>query len=314
MTERKTILVVVGQDALALAVWRALLARRADLDVHVARSPEALSMLVAHAEPSVAIVDVEHANADALARMRRVAACGSSPRIVAIAREKSPHIDDILSGEGADAVVHTPVDVAPLVDTVGALLGAEDTMQGRVSPVGVLDLVQMLCLARRTASVRFEAPDGRGGIWLENGDIVHAMWTDAVGMEALVRLTVLESGTFRCTTGVPAPRRTITDNWRQSLMNAACLADERRRGESSADTLTGAPVVAVNAHAQARNWRARYEELIELGLAAMRGGDLAAARVHWNEAKQLQEANDPEQREVETRPSRPTLRGIPASA
>ncbi len=314
MTERKTILVAVGQDALALAVWRALLARRADLDVHVARSPEALAMLVAHSSPAVAIVDVEHAEPAALARMRRIAECSSAPRILAIARDRSPHVDDVLVGEGADAIVHTPVDVAPLVEIVGRLLHAEDTMQGRVSPVGVLDLVQMLCVARRSAAVRFDSPDGRGGIWLEDGDIVHAAWTDAIGMEALVRLTVLESGTFRCTTGLAPPRRTITDNWRQSLMNAACLADERRRGDSAAETLTGAPVVAVNAHAQARHWRVRYEELIELGLAAMRGGDLAAARVHWNEAKQLQESNESDATEVETRPSRPTLRGIPASA
>lgn len=314
MNERKTILVAVGQDALALAIWRALLAKRADLDVHVARSPEALAMLTAHANPCLAIVDVDHANEEALARMRRIASCSSNPRIVAIARERSPHIEDVLYGEGVDVVVHTPVDVAPLVEMVGTLLHAEDTMHGRVTPVGVLDLVQMLCLARRTAAVRFTSSEGRGGIWLEDGDIVHAAWADAIGMEALVRLTVLETGTFRCSTGVPIPRRTITSNWRQSLMNAACLADERRRGESSAETLTGAPVVAVTAHAQTKHWRARYEELIELGLAAMRGGDLAAARVHWNEAKALQEANESDAQEVETRPSRPTLRGIPASA
>jgi hypothetical protein len=70
----------------------------------------------------------------------------------------------------------------------------------------------------------------------------------------------------------------------------------------------------VNAHT-VRSWQARYQELIESGLAAMRGGDLAAARGHWNEAKLLQETHaDDVPRDVAVRQSRPTLRGFPVSA
>jgi hypothetical protein len=73
--------------------------------------------------------------------------------------------------------------------------------------------------------------------------------------------------------------------------------------------------VPVSAQAAQRGWQARYQELIELGLAAMRGGDLPAARAHWNEAKLLQESHeDDEAREAASRASRPTQRGFPASA
>jgi hypothetical protein len=238
-----------------------------------------------------------------------------APRVVVVSRDRSQQHDDALLAEGAETIRHLPADVPSLVDVVVTLLAAEETMTGRIGHVGVLDLVQMLCLSRRSGAVRFSAAEGSGGVWLENGEIVHAAWCEAVGMDALVRLTVLESGTFRCIVGAPIPRRTIVEGWRQALMSAACLADEQRREADGPSPQPTADVVPVNGHAPARPWQTRYQELIELGLAAMRGGDLASARTHWNEAKLLQESHaDDEAQELATRTSRPTLRGFPASA
>jgi len=315
MSERKTIVVAVGQDALSMALWRGLSTRRDDLDVHLAKSDAAMTMLLAHARPAVVVLEVADTGDESLARLRRVCSAEPAPRVVVVSRDRSQRTDDALLAEGAEIIRHVPVDVTTLVDAVDTLLASEETMAGRIGHVGVLDLVQMLCLARRSGAVRFRAPDGGGGVWLEDGEIVHAAWSDAVGMDALVRLTVLESATFRCFTGGPVPRHTIAEGWRQALMSAACLADEQRKDAEGPSEQPTADVVPVNGHAQARTWQARYQELIELGLAAMRGGDLAAARTHWNEAKLLQESHAEDvEREVTTRPSRPTLRGFPASA
>jgi CheY-like chemotaxis protein len=207
MDQRKTILVAVGQDALAMALWRGLHARRDDLDVHLARSPQALEMLLAHAQPAIVVIEVDAPNDEGLAPLRQACAAPSSPRVVAVSRIRSPHVDDALLAEGAAIVRHAPVDVATLVDAVEAALAAEETMSGRVGHIGVLDLVQMLCLTRRSGSVRFTAAEGRGGIWLEDGEIVHAAWCEVAGMDALVRLSVLDDGVFRCFVGSPVPRR-----------------------------------------------------------------------------------------------------------
>lgn len=315
MSERNTILVAVGQDALAMALWRGLSARRDDLDVHMVRSEEAMAMLLEHARPTVVVLEVEDAGDESLARLRRVCAADSAPRVVVVSRDRSQRTDDALFAEGAETIQHMPADVPALVEAVATLLGAEETMAGQLGHIGVLDLVQMLCQARGSGAVRFRSPEGRGAVWLDNGEIVHAAWANAIGMDALVRLTVLESGTFRCFTGGPVPRRTIAEGWRQALMSAACLADEQRREAEGPSERPTADVVPVNGHAAARPWQTRYQELTELGLAAMRGGDLASARKHWNEAKLLQESHaEDEAREIETRPSRPTLRGFPASA
>lgn len=315
MDQRKTVLVAVGQDALALALWRGLHARRDDIEVHLARSPQALAMLLEHARPAIVVIEVEELGDSGLALLRSAVASPSTPRVVAISRVRSPRVDDILLAEGAEVVRHAPVDVTTLVDAIEAAFGAEETMTGRVAHVGVLDLVQMLCLARRSASVRFTAAEGRGGIWLEDGEITHAAWCELVGMDALVRLCVLDSGTFQCFVGGAVPRRTIADGWRQALMSAAYLADEQRKhAEDSSSSLPSAEIVPANGVA-ARNWQARYQELIEAGLAAMRGGDLAAARGHWNEAKLLQESHaEDAHHDVAVRPSRPTMRGFPVSA
>jgi hypothetical protein len=322
MNERKTIVVAVGQDALAMALWRALCVRRSDVDVHVARSEQAFAMLLGNARPAIVVLEIENASEHDVARLRRVQALDPAPRLVVIARERARRSEDLLFGHGADTIHPVPVEIPAVVDEIEDLLAAEDTMTGTLGHVGVLDLVQMLCLTRRSIAIRFSGPDGNGGLWLEDGEIVHAAWSGVVGMDALVHLSTLETGTFRCSTGSAPPRRTIAQGWRQALMSAACLADERRRdGEAPVATarIPSAPqptaVVPVSAQAAQRGWQARYQELIELGLAAMRGGDLPAARAHWNEAKLLQESHeDDEAREAASRASRPTQRGFPASA
>ena len=71
MSERNTIVVAVGQDALSMALWRGLGTRRDDLDVHLAKSDAAMTMLLAHARPAVVVLEVADTSDESLARLRR---------------------------------------------------------------------------------------------------------------------------------------------------------------------------------------------------------------------------------------------------
>jgi hypothetical protein len=315
MEIRKTILVAVSQDGLAMALWRGLYAQRDDIDVHLARNAQTMATRLEHAHPTVAILEIEDATDEGLAMLREVSAHEPAPRVVVVSHDRSQRSDDTLLAAGAETVRHAPVGAATLVEAVEAVLATEEAMTGRLGTIGVLDLVQMLCLTNRSGVLRLASTDCSGGIWIDAGEIVHAGWGDVTGMDALARLTVLGSGSFRCFFGSPMPHRTITQGWRQALMIAACLADEQNR--DAEDTPTPQPtadILPVPMPAQRDPWQTRHQELIDAGLASVRAGDLASARRHWDEAKRLQEAHAEEPVDAFGRTSRPTLRGIPASA
>jgi len=317
MDTRKRIVVALGQDALALALWRGLHGQREDVDVHLARRPDVLATLLDGVAPDVVVLEIMDARAETMAALAELCGRDRAPRVIAVSRDRSPRADDALVAAGVEAIRHAPCDVPALVEVVESVLRAEETMRGRLGPIGILDLVQMLCMSGRSGSVRFASTAGRGGIWLERGDIVHAVWRDSAGMDALVQLTTLDDGAFRAFgPGVP-PRRTISEAWRHALMTAACLADERRARHGTQELpAQTADVVPVNRETAPRKWQVRYQELTDLGLAAMRAGDFAAARRAWTEAKQLQEehADDPDQPDAATSGIRLAAHRVPASA
>ncbi|HWB75300.1 MAG TPA: DUF4388 domain-containing protein, partial [Nannocystaceae bacterium] len=286
-------------DALALALWRRVHARREDFEVQLARDAEALVRRVDAVRPAAVVVEVADLLPARRAFLQELRARDPAPRVLVLVREGAVIGDDELLAEGVDAIARAPVDVVSLIELLELVTLAEETMRGSLAGIGLLDLVQMLCLARRDGVVRVATEDEHGAIWLEQGEIVHAVWGERAGMDALVQLTTLDGGAFRVFGAGVVPARTIADGWRHALMNAACLADERR---AHADEPDIAPVTEL----PQRPWQQRYRELTELGLAAMRGGDLAGARRHWNEARQLQESHGSE--------PAPRVQGIPASA
>ncbi|MBC8074094.1 MAG: DUF4388 domain-containing protein [Deltaproteobacteria bacterium] len=293
MQPRKTIVVQLGHDALAMALWRRVHARREDFEVQLTRDVDAMLRRVDGMKPDAVVLELADLQRPSREVLRAIRSHDPPPRIVVVLRENTEVDDDALFAEGVDAIARAPVDVAGLIETIVTAALAEEFMRGVIGGVGVLDLVQMLCLARRGGIVRFVGAQTHGAIWLEDGEIVHATWGALTGMDALVQLTGLEQGSFRV--GLPGlvPRRSIEDGWRHTLMNAACLADELRNSEvptaTEAVNEPAAKELPPVADMHGRNWQARYRELTELGLAAMRGGDLAGARRQWNEAKRLQE-------------------------
>lgn len=322
MQPRKTIVVQLGHDALAMTLWRRVHARRDDLEVQLTRDVDALLQRVDAVRPAVTVLELPDLSPPRRALLRELRSRDPAPRIVAVVREGCTLDDDALLVEGVDAIVRAPIDVAAMIDTVETVAQADETMRGQLAAIGLLDVVQMLCLARRDGVVRLAAREGHGAIWIEHGEIVHATWDGHAAMDALVQLTALDEGTFRVHAAGVVPQRSIVESWRHALMNAACLADERRANVPTAEQEQPAAEMAPVAELPARAWQVRYRELTELGLAAMRGGDLASARTHWNEARRLQEANgDEDAAELEPGPASgraglvaPRVRGYPASA
>lgn len=104
-------------------------------------------------------------------------------------------------------------------------------IKGDLQYMNLADLVQMVCLDRRSAmlTLRHHAA-GRGVIFFAKGQIVHAEAGDLVGEEAVYHLLSWPEGTFEMSEQVEAPTQTIHAPWNRLLMEGLRLIDEQTVG------------------------------------------------------------------------------------
>jgi CheY-like chemotaxis protein len=109
----------------------------------------------------------------------------------------------------------------------------EEGFRGVLRRVGLMDVIQMECLAANSSVLEVTSPDLRGEIFIRNGSIIHAWAGDTSGEKGLYRLLSLRGGQFALRPFVEPPQPTIEGTWESLLMEAARQQDEARGGESS---------------------------------------------------------------------------------
>jgi hypothetical protein len=116
--------------------------------------------------------------------------------------------------------------------------------RGVMRKVGLEDLIQLECMNCKSTLLEIKNDKVRGRIYIERGEIVHAVASGLTGEPALQKLLALRGGEFSLKAAEPAERRTIHNQWMQLLMEAAQLRDEETNffsPESEAKGFTFAP-------------------------------------------------------------------------
>jgi hypothetical protein len=94
------------------------------------------------------------------------------------------------------------------------------------------DLVQMECLARSTQVIRVMSRGDVGYLYFQNGDIVHAMSSSAVGEAAALEILGWDEGSFEQSSAGWSSAPSITRSWQSLLMLAATTRDEAERDKN----------------------------------------------------------------------------------
>ncbi len=113
-----------------------------------------------------------------------------------------------------------------------------DGFKGVVRQVGLTELIQMECLARKSSILEIKGPNADGRIYISEGAIIHAEMGGILGEKALAHLYGLKGGEFHLAPFTQPSRRTIDGHWEGLLLEAAQLCDERA-GEEAQRELTG---------------------------------------------------------------------------
>ena len=119
---------------------------------------------------------------------------------------------------GADLFFEKPVSpeglravFAGISELVGWALPPD--FQSSSPGVGLADLVQMECLARNSSVLELFRESSLGRIYLEHGQIIHAVCGEISGERAFQKLFTLTGAIFELLDFEPPPERTINRTW-----------------------------------------------------------------------------------------------------
>jgi CheY-like chemotaxis protein len=98
--------------------------------------------------------------------------------------------------------------------------------QGLLRKVGLQDVIQMECLARNSSILEIYNQNVLGRIYIEDGQLVHAVTGDMTGEHALYKLLSLPGGSFELAQFEAPPEKTLNGQWEMLLMEAARVKDE----------------------------------------------------------------------------------------
>jgi hypothetical protein len=122
--------------------------------------------------------------------------------------------------------------------------GTEVGFRGVIRKVGLEDLIQLECMNCKSTLLEISNDKLRGRIYIERGEIIHAVASGLTGEPALQRLLALRGGEFSLKAPEQPERRTIHNQWMQLLMEAAQIRDEETKffsSESESKGFTFAP-------------------------------------------------------------------------
>jgi CheY-like chemotaxis protein len=132
---------------------------------------------------------------------------------------------------GADLFIEkaaSPEGYKSIFAMLGELLqwAPREGFQGVLRKVGLQDVIQMECLARNSSILEVYNQNVLGRIYIEDGQLVHAVAGEINGEQALYKLLSLPGGSFELAQFEPPSEKTLAGQWEMLLMEAARVKDE----------------------------------------------------------------------------------------
>lgn len=318
---RSKVLVVDGDKEKSLALHRVLYDGNQQFDVLLAVNADVAREIMRDVSVDVVVTDIDLPGASGVDLVCWAAIEFPETVYIVQTRDDVDPLRQRIAGLGCLRLMRKPCEPAEVLKNVREALECIHRLSGCFSALSAADLIQMLCLAQRTAALRITADGETGTVMVKDGVLLHASWGALVGQEALCAILEAQDGVFRTTPLPDGVVRTIHANWQHALMEAVQALDERansshrstgsfpaiRVDDSILDkmSVSGAEVeplrrptayllAGIEARQAPRSGGAA-SSLVDKGFAALRAGNVEEARQCWLAAKQL----DPENRSLD---------------
>ena len=99
-------------------------------------------------------------------------------------------------------------------------------IKGRIEDMGLADIIQVLHNEHKTVGIHLASERGYGGVFLLDGELVHAAYRDIIGKDALWRLLSWDDGDFEVDQDEAAPEISIDEPLESLLLDSMRQIDE----------------------------------------------------------------------------------------
>ena len=142
-----------------------------------------------------------------------------------------------------DRILEKPIEVPRLLEIITEevrKVSAHAAFSGRVDRIDLLEYLQLLSLNGQQVIQEIVSRDGTSAyIYLDRGEICHAVCGDLEGEEALYKSLTFKGGTFSGLPWTPPKKVTINQPLQFLLIEAARRRDEMKSETSEATERTG---------------------------------------------------------------------------
>jgi len=318
---RPKILVVDANKEASLALHRVLYDHNEEFDVLLASAPDVARNVMRDVNIDVLITDVDLPGVSGVDLVCWAAIEFPETLFVVQTSDDVEQLQRQMSGLGCLRLLRKPCEPEEVLKIVLEALDCITRLSGCFSAFSAADLIQMLCLAQRTAALRISAHGVSGTLLVKEGSLVHATWGSLGGREALCAILDAREGVFRNTPFPDDIEPNIHENWQHALMDAVRTLDERansssrqsgsfpaiRIDDSMLEKMSARPGESDSSLRRETTFRSGNEgrktlrpngaasSLVDKGFAALRAGKVDEARECWLAAKEL----DPENRSLD---------------
>jgi DNA-binding response OmpR family regulator len=318
---RSKVLILDGDKAACLALHRALFEGNECFDVLLASTAETAREIMRDITIDVLVSDADLPGSGGVNLVCWAAIEFPEALYIVKTSDDVELLQPQMAGLGCLRLIRKPCAPEEILKIVHEALDCVNRLSGCFSALSAADLIQMLCLAQRTAALRITAGGVTGSVMVKEGHLVHAAWGALVGHDALCEILDAQAGVFRTTPLPDEVQPTIHVGWQQALMEAVHSLDER---SSSSRSQTGSfPAIRIDdwgldkisepsqadgpggqhkpfalsaaESRQAARSGGVASSLVDRGFSALRAGNVDEARQFWLAAKKL----DPENRSLD---------------
>ncbi len=229
---RSKVLIVDDEDNIVLALHRVLYQDNDRYDVLLARSAEIAQQILADVGVDVLVTDVHLPEKSGMDLLSWVAVQAPSTRVIIMTAFDVNGIKDRAHAFGCLQLMRKPFDVHEMRAAILRALSLRDSFTGNLAELSTVDVIQMLCIGRKSVALRLSEGSHSGVIHIEKGEPVHAVWDDLAGEEAFFRILTVKNGLFYTTPLPPDVERSIRGDWQYLLIEGMRRLDEAaERGE-----------------------------------------------------------------------------------
>jgi DNA-binding response OmpR family regulator len=228
------ILVVDQDEHLLWALEKNLFPERDDLEVITADTGAEGLEILKTGSIDLLVSDIKMpGEIDGFQLILRAKEIAADARVVIMTAFGAGRIESFADRVGITHYIEKPFNISELRDIILDLLDEREGFQGVLSDLELTDIIQMLCLAKRSTLLHLKHKDRRGKIVFEQGDVVHAEFGETVGKEAVYEMLDLKQGDIFMESDYDYDQQTIHIGWQDLLLEGVKLQDEARLREDS---------------------------------------------------------------------------------